>query len=84
MLRTAGRRVLGKVILGVQKRQFDAGDWTHVGCVFPTEYLDFPNKKSGELYIWESVVSGELRLGFEVYFPRVCVLGLWFAVVVLG
>lgn len=34
------------------------GTWNHVGIVWPSKYIDFPNKRSGELYSWEAVISG--------------------------
>lgn len=38
--------------------QYNIGEWTHVGVVYPRDDIPFKNRNEGNLYIWESVISG--------------------------
>jgi len=41
----------------------DSKEYTHVGMVITSDILDHPLMKKGELYIFESVISGKLDYG---------------------
>lgn len=43
----------------------EPGAFSHVGIVVTSEILDHPKVKPGEIYIWESVLSGKLGDGIK-------------------
>jgi hypothetical protein len=58
-----GSEFVSDAIAMVQKLRFGSGDWSHVGLVVTTDLIPIKNGKPGELYIWESTMSGKLSDG---------------------
>lgn len=52
------------ILLG-QKLGLGSGDWTHMGLVMTTDIIPIQNGVKGQLYIWESVLSGSLGDGIN-------------------
>lgn len=58
-----GNELVSDAIAMVQWFHFGSGEWTHVGLVVTTDIVPIKNGKPGELYIWESTMSGQLGDG---------------------
>ena len=57
-----GSEMVSKTIQYLEKLEVGNGDWSHVGLVVSKEVLPhLKNAKDGELYVWESTLSGELN-----------------------
>ena len=58
-----GSEYVSDAIALAQKFRFGSGEWTHVGLVITTDLVPIKNGKQGQLYIWESTMSGPLADG---------------------
>jgi hypothetical protein len=58
-----GSGFVSDAIVMVEKLRLGSADWSHVGMVVTTDLIPIKNGKPGELYIWESTMSGELSDG---------------------
>jgi hypothetical protein len=71
-----GGEFVSDVISTVQKMVFGNGDFTHVGVVITPEIFEFPNCEKGELYVWESTMSGKLGDGVNSTETKTGVFGV--------
>jgi hypothetical protein len=57
-----GGEIISDLIRYLEKERLgkEAGEFSHVGMIITTEILDHPKMKQGELYVWESTMSGFL------------------------
>lgn len=58
-----GNEYVSDLISLIEKDFLGNGDWTHVGLVITPEILEIENGQPGQLYIWESTMSGQLGDG---------------------
>lgn len=58
-----GNGLISESILLGQTLGLGSAEWTHMGLVITTDILPIKNGVKGQLYIWESVISGPLGDG---------------------
>jgi hypothetical protein len=53
-----GDDFVSESISKMQEKMLGNGDWTHVGIVITTDIIPIKNGVPGQLYVWESTMSG--------------------------